>query len=178
MFAKVSTQALKGGCVSGSTERESVPVEVAQRLVRLGRELDGATALLHTRAAEHIGLSTTDYKCLDLAVHAEASLTAGEIAIHSGLSTGAVTGVIDRLERAGYVRRVRDPDDRRKVLVEVSPTTVSRYGEAFKGLSSAVDQALGGYTGPEVATIERYLGELIKALSTQAHRLSAGDAFS
>src|ERR1700743_519707 len=73
-------------------------------------------------------------------------MAAGRIAELSGLSTGAVTGVIDRLERAGYVRRVRDPHDRRKVLVEVSRGSLARYGNAYDGLTSALDSALVGYT--------------------------------
>src|SRR6266567_8630524 len=113
-----------------------------ERFANLGRQLSQATVLFHAQIAEHVGLSATDHKCLDLAVQAERPLTAGQIADLSGLSTGAVTGVIDRLERAGFVRRVRDPHDRRKVLVEVSKGSLARYGDAYDGLWTALDKTM------------------------------------
>lgn len=151
-----------------------VPATVQERFAALGRQLAGATVFFHTRVAERVGLSATDHKCLDLALRADRPLTAGQIAELSGLSTGAVTGVIDRLERAGYVRRVRDPHDRRKVLVEVSRSSLSRYGDAFDGLSAALDRTLAGYTADELKTIERYLTEMIELLGAEAHRLAGG----
>jgi DNA-binding MarR family transcriptional regulator len=70
--------------------------------------------------AELLGVNRTDLNCIDI-IDRHGGLTAGELAAESGLSTGAVTAVIDRLERAGYARRVRDDEDRRKVKVEVTP---------------------------------------------------------
>jgi DNA-binding MarR family transcriptional regulator len=149
-----------------------VPAEVRQRLAVLGRELGAATARFTSRLAEQVGLSVTDHKCLDLALHADQPLTAGQIAELSGLSTGAVTGVIDRLERAGYVRRVRDPHDRRKVLVEVSRRNLRRYGDTVDGLSVALDTVLTEFTAAEAATIERYVTSLVDQLHTEARRLA------
>jgi DNA-binding MarR family transcriptional regulator len=150
----------------------TVPDDVKERLTALGRALSQATVLFHEQVAGHVGLSATDHKCLDLAVQADRPLTAGQIAELSGLSTGAVTGVIDRLERAGYVRRVRDPHDRRKVLVEVSRASLVRYGDAFDGLSAALDRALAGYTPGELAAVERYITTMIEVLRSEASRLS------
>lgn len=155
---------------SGET---SVPQDVKERLAALSRELSGATVLFHAQVAEQVGLSPTDHKCLDLALRSDVPLTAGQIAERSGLSTGAVTGVIDRLERAGYVRRVRDPHDRRKVLVEVSRNNLTAYGDAFDGLWHALDRALANYTSDELKAIERYITEMISVLSAEAHRLAA-----
>lgn len=151
----------------------SVPQDVKERLAALSRELSGATVLFHAQVAEQVGLSPTDHKCLDLALRSDVPLTAGQIAERSGLSTGAVTGVIDRLERAGYVRRVRDPHDRRKVLVEVSKSNLTAYGDAFDGLWLALDRALANYTPDELKAIERYITEMISVLSAEAHRLAA-----
>src|SRR5688572_7357764 len=106
--------------------------EVLERFTWYMREHSALTVMFHARVAEQMGLSATDEKCLDLAMRAEGPLTAGRIAELSGLSTGAVTGVIDRLERAGYVRRVRDPHDRRKVLVEVTVGDLDKFGEPFE----------------------------------------------
>src|SRR5947208_17028807 len=71
-------------------------------------------------AAERLGITRTALLCLN-AIENSGGLTAGQIATHTGLTTGAVTGVIDRLERAGYARRIPDPKDRRRVAVEVTP---------------------------------------------------------
>src|SRR6266480_4633598 len=90
-----------------------IPADVLARFGQLGRELSTITVLFHSRVAEQMGLSGTDHKCLELVIQAREPLTAGRIAQLSGLSTGAVTGVIDRLEQRGFVRRVRDPHDRR-----------------------------------------------------------------
>ena len=76
-------------------------------------------------AAEQLGVSESDLHCLNI-VENGGGLTAGEVAVQSGLTTGAVTGVIDRLERAGYLRRVLDPADRRRVRVEVTPAFYDR----------------------------------------------------
>lgn len=146
---------------------------VIERFATLGRQLSQATVFFHEQIAEHVGLSATDHKCLDLAVQAEQPLTAGQIAELSGLSTGAVTGVIDRLERAGFVRRVRDPHDRRKVLVEVSRGSLARYGNVYDGLTAALDRSLVDYTDGELNAIERFVRDMIAALRGEAERLAA-----
>jgi DNA-binding MarR family transcriptional regulator len=157
-----------------SSPEESTPQRdvVIERFATLGRQLSQATVLYHEQIAEHVGLSATDHKCLDLAVQAERPLTAGQIAELSGLSTGAVTGVIDRLERAGFVRRVRDPHDRRKVLVEVSRGSLAKYGNAYDGLWSALDSALTGYTDNELTAIERFVLTMVQTLQGEAEKLA------
>src|SRR5687768_873612 len=71
-------------------------------------------------AAARLGVNTTDLHCLN-AIENAGGLTAGELARQAGLTTGAVTGVVDRLERVGLARRVPDPDDRRRVNLQVTP---------------------------------------------------------
>jgi DNA-binding MarR family transcriptional regulator len=154
-------------------EVETSKEGLIERFATLGRQLSQATVLFHAQIAEHVGLSATDHKCLDLAVQAERPLTAGQIADLSGLSTGAVTGVIDRLERAGFVRRVRDPHDRRKVLVEVSKGSLTRYGDAYDGLWSALDRTIADYTEAELVAIERWVASMVATLHAEADRLAA-----
>ncbi|MEV6715132.1 MarR family transcriptional regulator [Lentzea sp. NPDC051208] len=131
--------------------------EVLERFTWYMREHSALTVMFHARVAEQMGLSATDEKCLDLAMRAEGPLTAGRIAELSGLSTGAVTGVIDRLERAGYVRRVRDPHDRRKVLVEVTVGDLDKFGEPFEKARDSLVEVLGHFDDDELHVIERYL---------------------
>ncbi len=131
--------------------------EVLERFTWYMREQSALTVMFHARVAEQMGLSATDEKCLDLAMRADGPLTAGRIADLSGLSTGAVTGVIDRLERAGYVRRVRDPHDRRKVLVEVTVGDLDKFGEPFEKARDSLVEVLGHFDEDELQVIERYL---------------------
>ena len=74
-------------------------------------------------ASDRLGINRTDLACLDV-ITRFGPVTAGEIAAEAGLTTGAVTAVVDRLERAGYVTRERDVDDRRRVIVTAQVDTV------------------------------------------------------
>ncbi|HEX7308664.1 MarR family winged helix-turn-helix transcriptional regulator [Lentzea sp.] len=131
--------------------------DALERFTWYMREQSALTVMFHARVAAQMGLSATDEKCLDLAMRADGPVTAGRIAELSGLSTGAVTGVIDRLERAGYVRRVRDPHDRRKVLVEVTVGDVEKFGAAFEGARQSMIEVLDQFDAAELGVIERYL---------------------
>jgi len=84
------------------------------------RRSQEATARFDQAVADTLGLNRTDMRCVDV-LHRRGPLTAGRLAEGTGLSTGAMTTAIDRLERSGYARRVRDPADRRRVLVELAP---------------------------------------------------------
>lgn len=80
----------------------------------------GATNLFDERLSEFLGINNTDGRCLDI-IERLGRVSAGQLANHAGLTTGAVTAVVDRLEAAGYVTRIRDPLDRRKIWVEATP---------------------------------------------------------
>lgn len=81
-------------------------------------------------AAERLGVNETDLHCLNIIENAN-GLSAGELAARSGLTGGAVTGVIDRLERAGFARRIGDPADRRRVRIEVTPEFYEAAGRIW-----------------------------------------------
>src|SRR5690349_3034857 len=84
------------------------------------RQLATATVLFHQAIADRLGMHVTDHRCLDILLRS-GSITAGELAQRTGLTTGAITGVIDRLEKAGFVQRAKDPADRRRVVIEPFP---------------------------------------------------------
>jgi DNA-binding MarR family transcriptional regulator len=89
---------------------------------RLGDEIRAgqrATDKIDELVTELLGVNRTDARCLDI-LDQHGRMTAGQLASAIGLTTGAVTAVVDRLERAGYARRVADPEDRRRVLVELT----------------------------------------------------------
>lgn len=89
------------------------------------RAAQGAVDQLDDAACRALGINRTDGRCLDV-IDREGPVPAGRLAEASGLTTAAVTAVIDRLEKAGYARRTADPDDRRRVLVELTPLARER----------------------------------------------------
>jgi DNA-binding MarR family transcriptional regulator len=99
---------------SGERER------LLQELENEFRASQNATDMVDQAVADLMGVNRTDARCLDI-IDRLGTVTAGRLAEESGLTTGAVTAVIDRLEGAGYVRRVPDEHDRRRVLVEITP---------------------------------------------------------
>ena len=93
-----------------------------------------------------LGLNRTDTRCLDIIERLD-GVSAGRLASEAGLSTGAVTTVLDRLERAGYARRVPDPGDRRRVLVELTPRrAASCCASSSRRSSTGTVRQLEGYT--------------------------------
>src|SRR5215204_1827075 len=81
------------------------------------REMSTETIMFHQAVADILGLHVTDHKCLDF-IYRFGAMPAGRLADLTGLTTGAITGIIDRLIEAGYVRRTNDPKDRRRTIVE------------------------------------------------------------
>jgi len=125
-------------------------------------------------AAARLGISVTDLHCLNI-VESRAGLSAGELAKESGLTTGAVTAVIDRLERAGFARRVRDERDRRKVLIEVTPAFYARADEIWGPAAADWQRMLGDrFSEAELATIVAFLTEAGELAERHAERLATG----
>lgn len=88
--------------------------------VMLEARRTGSLSTLHNRAAaDLVGMNQTDWDCLDV-LDWTGPITAGELAKRVGLTSGAITGVLDRLEKLGFARRVADPRDRRRVIVEIT----------------------------------------------------------
>src|SRR6202171_2951495 len=81
--------------------------------------------------ANRAGISRSDLECLDF-LNLEGRVTAGRLAEVTGLTTGAITGVVDRLEKAGFVRRERDDNDRRKVFIATNPANVAKVGRFYE----------------------------------------------
>src|ERR1700757_2495771 len=110
----------------------------------LARRHSTATVLFHHAIAEVLGLGPTDHKCLDLLVE-RGTVTGSELAALTGLTTGAVTGVVARLERAGYRRREPDPQDGRRQLLHPVPARTAEIGEVFGGLAGDARVLVEGF---------------------------------
>jgi DNA-binding MarR family transcriptional regulator len=127
---------------------------------RVQRALQGAlinAVLGNERIAREFGLLVTDLQALHLLVLREDVRTPKQLSTTTGLPTSTVTRVLDRLEGAGYVRRAHNPDDRRRVNIELDmqriEPIISRYGE----YSDALDRANAEFSEDELDTVARYL---------------------
>ncbi|SFN87826.1 MULTISPECIES: MarR family winged helix-turn-helix transcriptional regulator [Actinomadura] len=111
------------------------------------------TVLLHHATASKAGMNVTDAQCVN-ALTLDGPQTPGQLAQLMGITTGgAITAVIDRLERAGYVRRTRDPDDRRRVIVELVEENVAHFARYFEPIARAFNERLASYTDDQVALL-------------------------
>src|SRR5688572_12349439 len=122
-------------------------------LIELFRAAGSQDGAFDTLAAQRLGVNRTDLECLTI-IERRGGASAGEIAAESGLTTGAVTGVIDRLERAGYAARAPDPSDRRRVLVAVTPEFRERAGEIWGPMAADWQKLVAErFTAAELDTI-------------------------
>lgn len=130
--------------------------KLIEQINQAGRENSTWTVLFHHAVAAQVGLNTTDHKCLDI-LYNRGAMTAGEMAEITGLTTGAITGVIDRLEKGGFARRVRDPQDRRKVIVEPDADHAAEtLGPLFAHLVQGSTALLERFSDEELSTLLRY----------------------
>lgn len=138
--------------------------------VRLGRELSYAVVRFHEALGQRLGLSAMDHKHLDL-IDREGPLSAGRLAQLTGLSTGAVTHLVDRLAKAGCVRRVADAGDRRRVLVEADPAMAQTIGHLMTPFASQANALLTGFAPRDQVVIADYLEAMTTLLETTATEL-------
>src|SRR5882672_3103174 len=95
------------------------------------------------------GISGSDLECLDF-LNLEGRVTAGRLAEVTGLTTGAITGVVDRLEKAGLVRRARDPEDRRKVFIAPVPAHIAKVGRFYEHMQRGMQKLWESYADAEL----------------------------
>jgi DNA-binding MarR family transcriptional regulator len=110
----------------------------------------------HDAVAAYFGINRTDLRCLDI-LDLSGQQTAGELAAQMGMSTGAVTAMLDRLEKAGYVRRVRDPADRRRVLVEPAELARERGREIYQPFEEQTVPMFARFTNEQLAVVRDFL---------------------
>jgi len=156
--------------------------ELLTRLWDLGREMSTQTVFLHQAIAQTVGLNATDTKCMDLILRGpENSVTAGWLAEMTGLTTGAITHILDRLERRGFIARVRDTEDRRKVFVRARPASIEPLVPKFEAIGKAYLRLVEEYSDRDLQLICEYLektselsrGELARIVSERRSRPEA-----
>ncbi len=125
------------------------------------------SALMHQHViAQHSGLHVTDAECIDFLLEMGPS-TAGALAKATGLTTGAMTNVIDRLEKAGFVKRSADPNDRRKVIVSYLPEKHINTKKLYAALAKNVQQLFEGYSAEQLNFLTTYTTALTEIYQEQ-----------
>ena len=135
-------------------DRVEEPRRASEAMFRAGRALGQAASMLNSAVAEHLGLHPTCWECLSL-LFEHGPMPAGRLAQLTGLTSGAVTGLVDRLEAAGYVERQRDAADRRKVIVAVVPGAVARVMPLFEPMLAEMQELNSGYSDDELGNVRR-----------------------
>lgn len=147
--------------------------ELIDQLQYLGQMSSTETALFHQMAASKCGVGITDMKTVSILVQ-EGPMTAGEIALRLSLTTGAVTNVIDRLERKGMARRSKDTKDRRKVIVSVIPESLTTTAAIYQSMGHAFELLLANYSAEQLEFLVEYLKASIELHQKEIAKL-AGD---
>src|SRR5262245_50308141 len=138
----------------------------------LGEMASTETALFHQVAAAKVGLGITDMKALSALV-LEGPMTAGQLTKRLSLTTGAVTSVIDRLERQRLVRRMPDPTDRRKVIVAVNEQTLASGDNIYRSMGTAFGELLAGYSTEQLEFLVRFYRAQIELTKREIAKLTA-----
>lgn len=149
-------------------EREALIADLNLVFRLQGAASDG----LDEAIADHLGLNRTDHRCLEI-IERMQPLTAGQLATEAGLTSGAVTAVLDRLERAGYARRVRDTEDRRVVRVEVVPDSAPASDELYGPLIAWSREQLTRASDEQLSFLRGVLVESAAFMNEHAARVRA-----
>ena len=135
-----------------SSRKNKTLVPSLRRAVRL---FIAGASFLSQRAADALGLHPTDMQFVNL-LDLLGPMTPGALAQWSGLSSGGVTVVLDRLESAGYVRRKPNPDDRRSLLIHLQPARQERVDANYKGAQEQFAEVTEGFSEAELEVILRF----------------------
>lgn len=137
------------------------------------RDLRNQLSMLNRQVGTHLELKDIDMDCLDL-ISRHGPLSPSALARRAGLHPATVTGILDRLEKAGWAARERDPADRRAVTVRALPDRVMEVYRLFAGMNSAMDSICAGYDDAQLELLADFLRKATDAGLTATRDLSAG----
>ncbi len=143
-----------------------------QALLQAIRNYDTETSMLHQTVADRVGLSLTCLECIDFLARF-GPMPAGRLAELTGLTTGAITGVIDRLEKAGFARRFSDAKDRRLTIIELvwNDETERNLTEIFIPLSKKLESLAAAYSEDELALLVEFISKAAEISQAESVRL-------
>jgi DNA-binding MarR family transcriptional regulator len=155
--------------------RAKTRAALIQELENAMRRVSSQGAMFAKTVADRAGISSADMDCIDF-VNVEGRMTAGRLAELTGLTTGAITGVVDRLEKAGFVRRERDESDRRKVfIVPVAERMKMEMGRPFELVRRVMQKQCDAYSEAELKFLVRYGNESYQSMLEATTQLNNAD---
>jgi DNA-binding MarR family transcriptional regulator len=129
--------------------------QLVTQVIRGAREFSIGTVLFHRAVGQILGVNVTDMKCLDM-MTLQGSATPSQLAAHTGLSSGATTAMIDRLERAGLVERQPHPKDRRGTILVLTEEAMRKLPSLFSSLGTAMETLVSSYPQKELAVLNDF----------------------
>ncbi|MFF3333419.1 MarR family winged helix-turn-helix transcriptional regulator [Streptomyces sp. NPDC002888] len=144
-------------------------------LSTVSRRYMASYALFNQALADHLGLHPTDLQCLNLLTLEREPVTTGRVAELTGLTTGSATRLVDRLEKAGYVVRERDAEDRRRVLVATVPEKIVEFGRVWDRLGGGWVALFDDLDDSELALLVNHMRRTTEFSAAQVARLRAGN---
>jgi DNA-binding MarR family transcriptional regulator len=133
--------------------------DLATRVIHGAREYSIGTVLFHQAVGQLLGVNVTDMKCLDI-MTLKGSASPSELAEHTGLSTGATTAMLDRLENAKLIERRPHPTDRRATLVVLSQEAMRKLPAMFESLAKAMETLVLGYSEKELKVLVDFFAKV------------------
>ena len=155
----------------GSTSWSPERARLAMAFAAAARRTGSLMQLMGQAAADRIGVNATDLNCMNI-LSFSGHLTAGELAKATGLTTASITGVVDRLEEAGFVRRERDTADRRRVVIHLDvPKALAAVGPIFGPMMGAWQRMASQYTDDELRLIVQFYDQMEDVVREHLQRL-------
>lgn len=162
--------------MSRPSGKKSRRQELLNKLWDLGRVMSTQTVFLHQAIAQSVGLNATDTKCIDLILRSpDETITAGRLSEITGLTTGAITHILDRLEKRRFIERVRDTHDRRKVFIRVCLETLKPLFPKYEAIGKAYMALAEQYGDRELELISGYLEKSAQVSERELARLIAAN---
>jgi DNA-binding MarR family transcriptional regulator len=146
--------------------------ELVAAVLRAVRKESGQAVLFSQAVAERVGLAGTDIECLEV-LQDEGRGTVGRLAELTGLTTGSATRMVDRLEQAGYVKRVADPADRRRVVVEPATGLSARFGALHAPIARAQTEVIERYDDDQLRVLIDFLDRSSEVARVETARMRA-----
>lgn len=138
-------------------------VALSARLDRAIRETSAHSALFSSAVAQRLGITVNDIECLDI-INLNGPMTAGKLAETTGLTTGAITGIVDRLSAVGLVMREPDPSDRRRVIVRVKTEVPARVSPYYRSIKQRLQNICDTYSEQELLLLVEFYEKSTNAL--------------
>src|SRR5215207_6815628 len=135
--------------------------QIVQELDLRLRAFTTSAVLSANAIAQKVGMGANELKCAEFLVRM-GPMSAGKLAELAGLTTGAITGIVDRLEKVGWAKRVADPNDRRRVIIHPGPQETETVDGLYNVYMDSLTNLLAGYSDDELVLMTEFIDSLIK----------------